>query len=131
MIPKRGADLETILLVDDDASILAPMRIVLETKGYRVLVAMDGEAAVSITTAEHPDLIVTDWMMPVLDGVAFCRCLKANTATAGIPVVMLTARMPPPKTEGLWNTLLRKPVPMARLVEVIRGLLNLSGGSRP
>ncbi|WP_261510701.1 response regulator transcription factor [Burkholderia multivorans] len=65
--------METILLVDDDARILELLRTVLEARGYRVLVASDGEAAVSVTSAEHPDLIVTDWMMPVLDGVALCR----------------------------------------------------------
>ncbi|WP_230961225.1 response regulator [Burkholderia cepacia] len=116
--------------MDDDARILALLRVVLEAKGYRVLVASDGEVAASVTSAEHPDLIVTDWMMPVLDGVAFCRRLKANTATARIPVVMLTAGMPPPETENLWDTLLRKPAPTARLVEVIHDLLNPSGGIR-
>lgn len=126
MISKRGADVATILLVDDDASMLAPVRLVLEATGYRVLVALDGEMAASVTTAEHPDLIVTDWMMPVLDGVALCQRLKANKATARIPIVMLTAGMPPPQTEALWTTLLRKPAPMSRLVEVIRNLLNLS-----
>ncbi|WP_230946400.1 response regulator [Burkholderia vietnamiensis] len=104
---QHGGHVETILVVDDDARILALLRVVLEAKGYRVLIALDGEVAASVTSAEHPDLIVTDWMMPVLDGVAFCRRLKANTATARIPVVMLTAGMPPPQTEALWDTLLR------------------------
>lgn len=127
---ETGGHVETILVVDDDARILALLRVVLEAEGYRVLVAADGEVAASVTFAEHPDLIVTDWMMPVLDGVAFCRRLKANTATARIPVVMLTAGMPPPETETLWDTLLRKPAPTARLVEVIHDLLNPSGGVR-
>ncbi|TCG03264.1 hypothetical protein BZM27_49795 [Paraburkholderia steynii] len=48
-----------------------------------------------MTETEHPDLIVTDWMMPVVDGVAFCRRLKENRATASIPVVMLGAALPP------------------------------------
>lgn len=120
--------METILLVDDDARILAPLQILLEAEGYRVLLALNGEAAVSVTDIEHPDLIVTDWMMPVLDGVAFCRRLKANTATACIPVVMLTAAVPPASAEALWNAQLSKPAPIARLVDVIRELLRLSGG---
>ncbi|NRE46722.1 response regulator [Burkholderia pseudomallei] len=128
MISKTGASVKIILVVDDDAHLLALLRVVLEAEGYRVLVALDGEMAVSVATAEHPDLIVTDWMMPVLDGVAFCRRLKANTATARIPVVMFTAGLPPPQTEALWNALLRKPESTARLVEVIHDLLSLSGG---
>ncbi|QCP51646.1 response regulator [Trinickia violacea] len=118
-------------MVDDDARILAPLQVLLEAEGYRVLLALNGEAAVSVTDIEHPDLIVTDWMMPVLDGVAFCRRLKANRATARIPVVMLTAVVPPASAEVLWNALLRKPAPIARLIDVIRDLLALSRSRRP
>nr|WP_254210048.1 response regulator [Burkholderia multivorans] len=125
-----GGDVETILLVDDDARILELLRTVLEARGYRVLVASDGEAAVSVTSAEHPDLIVTDWMMPVLDGVALCRRLKPHAATAHIPIVMLTAGTPGPQIEPLWNALLSKPVPIARLLGVIGDLLNLSRDSQ-
>lgn len=127
---ETGGHVETILVVDDDARILTLLRVVLEAKGYRVLVALDGEIAASITSAEQPDLIVTDWMMPVLDGIAFCRRLKANTATARIPVVMFTAGMPPPQTEALWDTLLRKPAPTADLFEAIHDLLNRRGSIR-
>ncbi|MGV2289686.1 response regulator [Trinickia sp. YCB016] len=123
--------METILLVDDDARILAPLQLLLEAEGYRVLLALDGEAAVNVTDIEHPDLIVTDWMMPVLDGVAFCRRLKENTATARIPVVMLTAAVPPASAEALWNALLSKPAPITHLVDVIRDLLRLTGGGEP
>ena len=114
---------QTILLVDDDAKILAPLQILLEAEGYRVLVASDGEAGMRMTGREHPDLIVTDWMMPVLDGIAFCRRLKSDKFTACIPVVLLTAAEPPLLSEALWNTLLRKPTPVGRLVDVIRDLL--------
>ncbi|WP_240648302.1 response regulator [Pararobbsia silviterrae] len=118
--------MKTILLVDDDARILAPLRALLEAEGYRVLLAANGEEAVRVTDIEHPELIVTDWMMPVLDGVAFCRHLRAHRATACIPIVMLTAATPPMSAETLWNALLRKPVPIARLIGVIRDLLSLS-----
>lgn len=121
-----ATNVETILLVDDDARILAPLQILLEAEGYRVLLAPDGEAAGGVTDCEHPDLIVTDWMMPVLDGIGFCRRLKAHSATAAIPVVMLSAAVPPVQTEPLWNALLRKPTPIANLIEVIRSLLVLS-----
>ena len=80
----------TILLVDDDTKTLRPLRILLESEGYRVLTALNGKAAESVTEVDRPDLIVTvtDWMMPGVDGVALCRWLKADTATAAIPVVM-------------------------------------------
>lgn len=129
--PALAADVETILLVDDDVRILASLQALLEAEGYRVLLALNGEAAVSVTDIEDPDLIVTDWMMPVLDGVAFCRRLKANRATARIPVVMLTAAVPPTSAEALWNALLSKPAPIARLIDVIRDLLALSRSRKP
>jgi DNA-binding response OmpR family regulator len=49
----------TILLVDNDAKILRPLQIILEAEGYRVLTALNGKAAASLTEEEHPDLIVT------------------------------------------------------------------------
>ncbi|BCZ81734.1 hypothetical protein PTKU64_54090 [Paraburkholderia terrae] len=97
-----------------------------------MLVAPDGEAAAAVTETERPDLIVTDWMMPVVDGVAFCRRLKAKRATSSIPVVMLTAALPPLPVESaalLWDILLRKPTPVARLIEVSGILLKTKRGS--
>ena len=113
----------TILLVDDDSKTLRPLRILLEAEGYRVLTALNGKAAESVTEVDQPDLIATDWMMPGVDGVALCRWLKADTATAAIPVVMLSAAQPPRLREQLWDVLLRKPTPIARLIEVISDLL--------
>ncbi|WP_232072593.1 response regulator [Paraburkholderia pallida] len=131
VIPDLATTVETILLVDDDARLLAPLQVLLEAEGYRILLALDGEAAASVTDLEHPDLIVTDWMMPVVDGVAFCRRLKTSRATARIPVVMLTAAVPPAPAEPLWNALLRKPAPVACLIEVIHDLLAVSRSRRP
>ncbi|QBR04436.1 response regulator (plasmid) [Paraburkholderia pallida] len=111
------------MLVDDDAKTLRPLQILLEAEGYRVLTVLNGIAAESVTAADRPDLIVTDWMMPGVDGVALCRWLKAASATAAIPVVMLSAAQPPPPGERLWDVFLRKPTPIARLVDVIRDLL--------
>jgi CheY-like chemotaxis protein len=114
---------DTILLVDDDRKTLRPLRILLEGEGYRVLTAFSGDAAVCITEADRPDLIVTDWMMPGMDGVALCRRLKADKATAEIPVVMLSAAQPPLPGERLWDVLLRKPTPIERLIDVVSNLL--------
>nr|WP_237179552.1 response regulator [Paraburkholderia sacchari] len=57
----------------------------MEAEGYRVLTALTGAAAESITEAERPDLIVTDWMMPGVDGIGLCRWLKTDKVTATIP----------------------------------------------
>ncbi|WP_434660751.1 response regulator [Paraburkholderia sp. A3BS-1L] len=123
--------MDTILLVDDDRKILEPLRILLEAEGYRVLTALNGAAAESITEVERPDLIVTDWMMPGVDGVGLCRWLKPDKATAAIPVVMLSAAQPPGSRERLWDVFLRKPTPIARLIAAVSTLLDTSRSVRP
>jgi CheY-like chemotaxis protein len=62
-------------------------------------------------------------MMPRIDGVELCRRLKDDAATAGIPVVMLSAALPPHPAERQRDEFLRKPTPMGRLMNVIRALL--------
>jgi CheY-like chemotaxis protein len=117
----------TILLVDDDVKILRPLRVILETEGYDVLTAEHGEAAMAVTAFARPDLIVTDWMMPGVDGAELCRRVRANPATAGIPIVVLTAASGPYPVEAPWNVLLRKPTPIARVLDVIAILLEARG----
>jgi DNA-binding response OmpR family regulator len=121
--------LATILLVDDDPNVLCPLQLLLEQEGYRVLTALDGEAALAAAAIESPNLIVTDWMMPRTDGVGLCRQLKDDTAMADIPVVMVSAALPPHPTARLWDVLLPKPTPIARLIKVIRTLLEGRGSN--
>lgn len=86
--------------------------------------ALDGQAALAAVAIERPGLIVTDWMMPRVDGVELCRRLKSDIATATIPVVMLSAALPPHLGEQLWDVLLLKPAPIGRLIKVIHSLLD-------
>lgn len=81
-----------ILAVDDEPHILKLVSFSLTAGGFEVLEAGDGLSAVEVAERELPDLILLDVMMPVLDGYEACRRLKANPATAGIPVVMLSAK---------------------------------------
>ncbi|SIT35912.1 Response regulator receiver protein (modular protein) [Paraburkholderia piptadeniae] len=113
-----------ILLVDDDTKFLLALRTVLEGEGYRVLSAPDGKIAVATAMQQRPDLIVTDWIMPRVDGVAFCRWLKSRPATDSIPVVMLSAALLPLPAEPPWNVFLRKPVSTERLLEVVASCLD-------
>lgn len=103
---KMACQLATVLLVDDDPNILRPLRLLVEREGYRVLTAPDGQDALAAAAIDRPNLIVTDWMMPRVDGVELCRRLKCDSATAGIPVVMLSAAQPPHPNEPLWDVLL-------------------------
>jgi DNA-binding response OmpR family regulator len=80
-----------ILIVDDDAWILRMVSTVLEKRGYAVDTASDGEEALEHALARTPDLIITDVMMPHMDGWTLIRTLRAQPATAFTPVIFLTA----------------------------------------
>jgi CheY-like chemotaxis protein len=80
-----------ILLVDDNAENRRFLSRRLERRGFEVLVATDGAAAVEMARAEKPDLILMDMNMPTLDGWEATRQIKAEPASAAIPVVGLTA----------------------------------------
>jgi len=89
--PDTPAASASILIVDDTPANLAVMVDCLETQGFRVLVAQDGEEGVRRAEFVRPDLILLDVMMPGLNGFAACRRLKANAATRDIPVIFMTA----------------------------------------
>ncbi len=81
-----------MVVADDDPDIVDILRFNLTTAGYEVEAAADGAAALALVRRTRPDLVVLDWMMPELDGLAVLTALKADDATRDIPVVMLTAR---------------------------------------
>ena len=80
---------KTVLVVDDEPTLVATLRYNLEREGYRVVTAADGEKALSVARAEHPDLLVLDLMLPVIDGLEVCRILRREMS---MPIIMLTAR---------------------------------------
>lgn len=83
---------EKILVVDDEDHIVELIKFNLETKGYDVTSACDGEEAIKKTEEENPDLIILDLMLPKIDGIEVCRRIKENTNTSHISIIMLTAK---------------------------------------
>ena len=81
-----------ILIVDDIPANLNLLRQALETEGYNIIAAPSGEVALQIAARTQPDLILLDIMMPGIDGFETCRRLKADKATADIPVIFITAK---------------------------------------
>jgi CheY-like chemotaxis protein len=82
----------TILVVDDDPVILQLLRVNFEMEGFEVRTAADGEEALDAVRAEAPAVVVSDVMMPKLSGIDLTAKLKGDPATAGIPVLLLTAK---------------------------------------
>ena len=81
-----------ILICDDDEMLLDLLEFRLSARGFTVLVARDGAAALQVVAEQKPDAIVLDTMMPVMDGNEVVRRLRADEVTRDIPVIMLTAR---------------------------------------
>ena len=87
-----AARLPVLLIADDDEDILTLVQLRLSRSGFEVIVARDGEEALRLAQERHPDLAVLDWMMPKASGLEVLRAIRANSETADIPVVLLTAR---------------------------------------
>jgi CheY-like chemotaxis protein len=118
--------MQTILLVDDDRSLLIAWRRMLQLKGYGVETARDGESGLAAAKELHPALVITDRSMPGMDGVEFCRQLKSEPTLARIPVVLASASHELALESPLWDEFWQKPVPVEIMLTSIRRLVDLS-----
>lgn len=116
-----------ILLVEDNEMNRDMLSRRLARKGFDVVMAVDGQQGVDMTLAELPDLVLMDMNLPVMDGWAATTAIKNDTATAGIPVIALTAHaMSGDREKALaagcddYDT---KPVELTRLLEKMNALL--------
>jgi len=81
-----------VLVADDDTNLRRILSLFLRNAGYETLEAQDGREALDLTRSEHPDAVLMDVMMPVVDGFTLCRMIKEAPDTRAIPVVICTAR---------------------------------------
>ena len=125
---------KVILLVDDDNEIVESMRTVLDSKGFRVIVARDGNAGLTVAERENPDLIVLDMMMPKKSGFLVLEKLKGRPGGL-IPTIMITGN------EGSRHRAyaemlgvcdyIRKPFAMEKLVKSVEKILGTGRDSDP
>jgi len=116
-----------ILLVDDDAEIVESLRLALESNGYSVLIARDGNQGLALSERENPDLVILDMMMPKRSGFLVLEKMRRTRETP-LRVIMITAN------EGSRHKAyaemlgvddyIRKPFPMDRLIESVNRLLS-------
>jgi DNA-binding response OmpR family regulator len=120
---KKG---KRILLVDDDAEIVESLRLALESNGYTVLIARDGNQGLALSERENPDLVILDMMMPKRSGFLVLEKMRRTRETP-LRVIMITAN------EGSRHKAyaemlgvddyIRKPFPMDRLIESVQRLI--------
>ena len=119
---------QTILIVDDSPTEVHVFKKLLEKQGYRIITAADGQEGLDVAKRVHPDLIIMDVVMPVLNGFQATRKLRNDQDTATIPVIMVTTKGQ--ETDINWgkrqgaNEYLVKPVMPAELLTKIKALLH-------
>jgi two-component system cell cycle response regulator DivK len=123
-----------ILVVEDEVTNREVAEVILKNQGYEVLLAANGQEAIALTRAEHPDLIVMDILMPVLDGLSATRELKADPATREIPILVVTAKASnsdrTAAEQAGCDGFLAKPYRNKALVETVRQYLPEASSAR-
>ena len=86
------AEQKKVLVADDEQQLALAIKIRLQSHGYQVVTASDGKQALGLIAQEHPDLVLLDVLMPVMDGYSCLRQLNATLGRGAIPVIILTSR---------------------------------------
>lgn len=116
-----------VLVAEDDASVRMTIEFILEDEGFRVVVAEDGEQALSLALSELPDVILLDQMMPKLDGKQVLSALRDTDLTRSIPVFVLTGMSRGAPEEWPGAEFVGKPFSPDELVRQIRARLSKGG----
>ena len=117
-----------ILVVDDNPRNIKLLAELLKAENHEVITAESGEAALKLVAAEKPDLVLLDVMMPGMNGYEVCQAIRADPATAILPVVLVTALDPQERVKGLQagaDDFLTKPVNQPELLARVRSLLRI------
>lgn len=119
--------MKTLLVIDDDESILSLFAMVLQRKGYSVLQAASGEAGLALVKEQRPDLILTDLNMPGTSGLAVLKSIKGDPELGRIPVVIMTGDEAMSgsnkEAESLADGILVKPISMDKLLQCVAARL--------
>jgi CheY-like chemotaxis protein len=114
-----------VLIVDDEFGLADVTADALGDRGFEVAVAINGRDALEVLSRRTPDLVLTDAMMPLMDGPELIQKMRADDRYAAIPVILMTA-LPeaiPPEAEAQAAAVLVKPFRIALLVKVIERLI--------
>jgi CheY-like chemotaxis protein len=132
---RSAPPLFSILVVDPDADTRDIYRLCFECAGCTVVEAADGRDGLAKALGREPSLVITEMRMPFIDGVTLCELLRRDSATSGVPILMVTAESQPVQlaraTEVGADAVLRKPAPPEDVLHAAMELLRTSQGARP
>jgi len=117
--PKAIRDERLILIVDDEPDIAITYSLLFEHSGYKVITANNGADALKIATEHIPDIVLSDYMMPFMDGAELCRQFKNNPALSHSFFILTSAAMRPTEFVAPYDIFIQKPVSFHRLLEEI------------
>lgn len=125
-----------ILVVEDVPHILELLEVTLRFKGYPVVTARNGQEALEYISQEHPALVITDILMPKLDGFALVHRLRSNPKTSGIPIIFLSATYVTPEDKAFAMSLgvvrfLEKPVDTEEFLLTVAEVLTQGPSAMP
>jgi CheY-like chemotaxis protein len=114
-----------VLIVDDEYGIANLLKDVLVDEGHRVLVASNGRQALERAAEERPNVVLTDYMMPVMDGAGLITAMAASAELKDVPVVVMSSLAETTITERCsgYALFVRKPFKIFDMVDIVTGLL--------
>ena len=115
-----------ILVVDDEFSVAEVLQSVLADAGHEVVTAVNGQQGLELLGKRPPDLVLLDFMMPIMDGPAMLKAMKKNPAYRNVPAVVMSS-LPESAVagaaRGMYAAFLRKPFKLAAVTDVVKTVL--------
>ena len=117
--------MKSVLLVEDEGSLVQVLTLILSDNVFRVTVAYNGRQALGLLVNAQPDIILTDYMMPVMDGLEMAQAVRTTAKFSTVPILMISSASPEsiPRHKFVLNKYLRKPVEIPVLLDAIAELL--------
>jgi CheY-like chemotaxis protein len=120
--------MQTVLVVDDEFGVAEVLQSILEDEGYRVVTAINGKQALTRLVEHTPDLILLDYMMPIMDGTQTVAAIRQDPALKNIPVILMSSLEEAAVRETCtdYDTFLRKPFRAMAVLRLVAELLSQS-----
>jgi CheY-like chemotaxis protein len=117
--------MQTVLIVDDEFGVAEVLQSILEDEGYRVVTAINGKQGLARLAEVTPDLVMLDYMMPILDGTKTLEAIRQQERGAHLPIIMMSSLDEPTvrDTATQYDEFLRKPFRAAAVVALVAKLL--------